>query len=150
MAATTAPPAASSESAVSFLSYRAKLFAVCLAIFALDAQADWTSVSNDNGIYSAYADRGTIRREGAMSRMQGMYDFPRGDFTPNGRHLYSTVVEREYDCGARKVRLLRYADHAEHGGEGEIVGASDEPRDWQDIVEDSLDAAYLKLACEAI
>jgi hypothetical protein len=130
------------------------LLAVCLTVFALEARADWTPVSRDEGtdneVYAAYADRASIRREGPRSRMQGMYDFPRGDFTPNGRHLYSTIVEREYDCGTRKVRLLRYADHAGHGGEGEIVGASDEARGWEDIVEDSLDAAYLKIACEAI
>jgi hypothetical protein len=130
------------------------LLFVCLGVLALEARADWTQVSGDNGadkdVYSAYADRATVRREGALSRMQGMYDFPRGDFTPNGRRLYSTIVEREYDCGTRKVRLLRYADHAGHGGEGEIVGASSEPRSWEDIVEDSLDAAYLKIACEAI
>jgi hypothetical protein len=117
---------------------------------ALEARADWTSVTLGDEVYAAYADRATIRREGPRSRMQGMYDFPHGDFTPSGRHLYSTIVEREYDCGARKVRLLRYADHAGHGGEGEIVGASDEPRDWEPILEGSLDAAYLKIACEAI
>jgi hypothetical protein len=129
---------------------RPELLIVCLGVFALEARADWTPVKRDSEVYEAYADRATIQREGAMSRMQGMYDFPRGDFTPNGQHLYSTIVEREYDCGARKVRLLRYADHAGHGGEGEIVGASNEPRGWEDVVEDSLDAAYLKLACEAI
>lgn len=145
MAATTALPAASSGSVA-----RTKLLLACLGLLALEARADWTPVTGDNEVYSAYADRTTVRREGALSRMQGMYDFPRGDFTPNGMHLYSTIVEREYDCGARKVRLLRYADHAGHGGEGEIVGASNEPRGWENIVEDSLDAAYLKVACEAI
>jgi hypothetical protein len=133
---------------------RARLLLACLGLFALEARADWTPVGRDNGadssIFAAYADRATVRRDGALSRMQGMYDFPRGDFTPAGRHLYSTIVEREYDCGARKVRLLRYADHAGHGGDGEIVGASNQPRGWEDILEDSLDAAYLKIACEAI
>ena len=129
---------------------KARLLAVCLAAVAQQAQADWTRVARDNEVYSAYADRATIRREGALSRMLGMYDFPRGDFTPAGRHLYSTIVEREYDCGARKVRLLRYADHAAHGGEGDIVDASNEASGWEDVLEDSLNEAYLKIACEAI
>jgi hypothetical protein len=127
-----------------------KLLLACLGLLPLQARADWTAVAPENEVYIAYADRATIRREGAVARMQGMYDFPRGDFTPNGRHLFSTIVEREYDCGASRVRLLRYADHAGHGGEGEVVGASDEPRGWEAVLEGSLDAAYLKIACEAI
>lgn len=56
-------------------------FGLCLFVPGA-AQADWTPVAPDNGIYAAYADRATLRRDGPFATMLGMYDFPKGDFTP--------------------------------------------------------------------
>ena len=129
---------------------RTTLAAALLAFAASAAGGDWSPVSPDNGIYAAYADRSTIRREGAVATMQGMYDFQHGDFTPSGTPFFSTIVEREYECGQRKVRLMRFEDHAQHAGEGPVVSAFSDPRRWEAVVEGSLDAAYWKIACEAI
>jgi hypothetical protein len=112
--------------------------------------ADWTPVSPDNGIYSSYADRSTIRRNGPIATMAAMYDFPRGDLTPEGMPFRSTTTRREYDCQARKVRLIAYADHAERFGEGPVVSSAQAPRRWEPVVEDSVDATLWKIACEAL
>lgn len=112
------------------------------------AQADWTPVAPDNGIYAAYADRATLRRDGPFATLLGLYDFPRGDFTPDGARMFSTTVEREYDCREPRVRLLRYLDHAERLGAGKIVTSSEGRRRWEAVVEGSLDLAYWKIACE--
>ena len=112
--------------------------------------ADWTPVAPDNGIYAAYADRSTLRREGPFATMLGMYDFPKGDFTPEGARFYSTTVEREYDCREPRVRLMRYADHAERLGLGIVVGTAQGRRRWETVVDGSLDAAYWKVACEGL
>lgn len=114
------------------------------------AAADWTPVAPDNGIYSAYADRSTIRRDGPIATMAAMYDFPRGDLTPEGTPFRSTMTEREYDCRGRRVRLIAYADHAERFGEGPVVSAAQAPRRWEAVVDDSVDAAFWKIACEAL
>ena len=71
-----------------------------------------------NEIYAAYADRDSIRRQGGMATMHGLYDFRRQDFTPEGRGLYSTAVLREYDCAGRRVRLLSSIDFSGRMGEG--------------------------------
>jgi len=112
------------------------------------ARADWTPVAPDNGIYSAYADRSTVRRDGPYATMLGLYDFTRGDFTPDGARYFSTTVEREYDCRERRVRLVRYTDHAERLGRGVIVTAAEGRRRWEAVVDGSLDAVYWKIACE--
>jgi hypothetical protein len=112
------------------------------------ASADWTPVAPDNGIYAAYVDRATLRRDGAYATMHGMYDFRHGDFTPEGARFYSTTVEREYDCREPRVRLMSYADHAGRLGRGEIVGSAPGRLRWEAVVEGSLDAAYWKIACE--
>jgi len=123
-----------------------------LAFQATGAEPDsrWTEVSADNGIFAAYADRSTIRRDGAMARMQGLYDFRRGDFTPQGFPFHSTLVDREYDCSASRVRLLAYEDRAQRFGEGPVVGSDRSSRRWEAIAQGSVDAAFFSVACGAL
>ena len=111
------------------------------------AEADWTAVGTANEIYAAYADSASIRSSGAMTTMVGLYDFRRRDFTPEGRALFSTVVLREYDCAARRVRLLNAVDLSGHMGAGEAVSISEQPGRWEEVLEESLDDAYLRVAC---
>ncbi len=128
---------------------RAALRAIAAVLFGFcgGAAADWTTVAADNGIYSAYADAATIRRQGDIVSMHGMYDFTRGDSTPDGQGYFSTTVLREYDCRKREVRLISFADHAEHFATGRVVQAAHRPRPWQIIVAGSVDDAFWKLAC---
>ena len=110
--------------------------------------ADWTMISSDKDIYSAYADKESIRRQGKMVRMQGLYDFRRQDFTPDGKGLFSTVVLREYDCEKRQVRLLSAIDFSGHMGAGTPVSTSDRPRRWEAVVAGGIDQLYWNLACK--
>ncbi len=109
--------------------------------------ADWTAVGAANEIYAAFADRASIRRNGTMASMHGLYDFRRQDFTPEGLALLSTVVLREYDCAARRVRLLSSIDFAGHMGEGAAVSSSNLAGRWEDVVAGGIDEAYWKLVC---
>jgi hypothetical protein len=111
------------------------------------AAADWTGVGRANEIYSAYADRDSIRRQGSMATMHGLYDFRRQDFTPEGLGLYSTAVLREYDCAGRRVRLLSSIDFAGRMGEGAPVSTSDRPGRWEAVLEGGIDGAFLRVAC---
>ena len=114
------------------------------------AQADWTGVGRANEIYSAYADRDSIRRQGSMATMHGLYDFRRQDFTPEGRGLYSTAVLREYDCAGRRVRLLSSIDFSGRMGEGTAVSTSRTPGRWEPVLEGGIDDAYWTVACGAL
>jgi hypothetical protein len=117
------------------------------AFFCGTAAADWTGVGSANEIYAAYADRDSIRRQGGLATMHGLYDFRRQDFTPAGRGLYSTAVLREYDCAGRRVRLLSSIDFSGHMGEGSPVSTSDRPGRWEAVLEGGIDDAYLRVAC---
>ncbi|OGA17617.1 MAG: hypothetical protein A3I63_03685 [Betaproteobacteria bacterium RIFCSPLOWO2_02_FULL_66_14] len=123
--------------------------AVALLVPWRNGWADWTLVSADNGIHSSYADPATIHKHGAIVSMHGMYNFARGDFTPEGQRLHSTSVLREYDCVGRRVRLISHADHSGEYATGGVISATHRPRPWQPVLEDSGDAAFLKLACQS-
>ena len=117
------------------------------AVFCSTAAADWTGVGRANEIYAAYADRDSIRRQGSVATMHGLYDFRRQDFTPDGRGLHSTAVLREYDCAGRRVRLLSSVDFSGRMGQGTPVSTSDTPGRWEAILEGGIDDAYLRVAC---
>lgn len=121
--------------------------AAALLLQGRSALADWTLVSADNGIHSSYADPATIHRQGSVVSMHGMYNFARGDFTPDGKRFHSTTVLREYDCAGKRVRLISHADHAGEFASGNVISAAHRPRPWQPVPEESGDAAFLKLAC---
>ena len=122
-------------------------FALTLALLSGSAAADWTAVRPGNDIYAAYADKATLRRDGGMARMSGLYDFRKQDFTPAGRGLYSTVVLREYDCREPRVRLLSAIDFSAHMGEGAVVDANRLPGRWEAVVAGGIDEAFWKIAC---
>jgi hypothetical protein len=123
--------------------------ALALALFSGAAAADWTGVGLANEIYAAYADRDSIRRQGAMATMHGLYDFRRQDYTPAGRGLYSTAVLREYDCAGRRVRLLSSIDFSGPMGEGSAVSTSSTPGRWEAVHEGGIDEAYWIVVCGA-
>ena len=119
----------------------------CLAFFSCHASADWTAVGAANNIYAAYADKDSIKRNGASVTMVGLYDFRKQDFTPTGKGLYSTVVLREYDCAARRVRLVSSIDFSGPMGSGDPVDTMSSVRRWENVVEGGIDEAYFKVAC---
>jgi hypothetical protein len=48
------------------------------------------------------------------------------------------------------VRLISFADHAEHLASGRVVSAVHGPRPWQEVLVESVDEAFWKLACGVI
>jgi hypothetical protein len=112
-----------------------------------NAAAEWTAVGRGDYIHTPYADTATIRRNGTMARMSGLYDFSKQDFTPDGKGLYSSVVLREYDCEGRRVRLLSSIDFSGRMGAGEAVSTSSRVGRWEGIVPGALDEAYWRIAC---
>ena len=120
---------------------------LALALACSPAAADWTAVGGANEVYSAFADRESIRRAGDLVHMHGLYDFRRRDYTPDGRALFSTAVLREYDCAGRRVRLVSAVDFSGHMGEGEVVSASARTGRWEEVVAGGIDEAFLRVAC---
>jgi hypothetical protein len=57
---------------------------LALALCATAASAEWAAVGGGDQIYVPYADTATIRALGANVSMAGLYDFRKGDQTPEG------------------------------------------------------------------
>ena len=127
----------------------AAIMAVLVLLACGTVRAEWLLLGVEEGIYSAYGDPDTISRVDGTVRMQGLYDFPNGDFTPDGRAVQSTRAMREYDCDARRVRLLGHVDHAGHMSAGAAVGIGVEPGRWESVTAASMDERFWDMACRA-
>ena len=111
------------------------------------AADDWARVGGNETIFTAYADRESIRRNGGSTRMRGLYDFMKPDLTPEGEPFRSTTVEREFDCEGRRVRLLAHIDHAGPMGGGRAVSTGSRVGRWETVVAGALDERFLSVAC---
>jgi hypothetical protein len=120
-----------------------------LAFICGNATAGWVLVGGNEKIYSAYADKDSVRRTGDMVQMLGLYDFLMSEISVDGHPHESTVVLREYDCAAARVRLLAFVDYSGHMGAGTVVSKPAErpPGRWEPVVPGAVDEVFLKLAC---
>jgi hypothetical protein len=123
------------------------IIGLVIAALSGTASAAWTAIGQPDEIYAAYADTASIHRTGSLARMQGLYDFRRQDYTPEGKALFSTVVLREYDCDKRQVRLLSAIDFSGPMGGGTAVSTSGTPRRWEAVVAGGIDEHFWNAAC---
>jgi hypothetical protein len=120
-----------------------------LCLFCGNAAAEWSMVGGAQGIYSAYADKESVRKAGDSVQMLGLYDFLMADVAVDGQPHESTIVLREYDCQMARVRLLAFVDYAGHMGGGKVISrvGAPEPGRWESVVPGAVDEAFWKLAC---
>jgi len=120
-----------------------------LWFFCGSAAADWSLVGGNQNIFSAYADKASVRKTGDSVQMLGLYDFLMPDVAVDGQPHESTVVLREYDCRQARVRLLAFVDYAGHMGAGKVISrvGAPEPGRWESVVPGAIDEAFWKLAC---
>jgi len=120
-----------------------------LWLFCGNATADWSLVGANRNIFSAYADKQSVRKAGDSVQMLGLYDFLIVDVSVDGQPHESTIVLREYDCRQARVRLLAFVDYAGHMGAGKVISrvGAPEPGRWEPVVAGAIDEAFLKIAC---
>ena len=128
-------------------------FALLLTGFVTNAAADWTLMGGVTDIYSAYADKASVRRvESGHVQMWGMYNFSKPDISVTGHTHHSTRSLREYDCSVPRVRLISFVDHAEPMGTGRDITVQGDPgarlpRRWESVVPGAVDESFWKAAC---
>jgi len=122
---------------------------IALALACGGAAAEWTPVGGKQKIFSAYADKASIRKSADGVLMLGLYDFLMADVSADGQPHASTVVLREYGCGEKRVRLLAYVDYAGNMGTGRVISPAGAkgPGRWDPVVQGALDESFLALAC---
>lgn len=113
------------------------------------AGAEWTRLGVSAGAadaYVLYIDRTTIRRDGDRVRMWDLQDFKQAQ--PLGERSYrSEKTELEFDCKARRTRVLSIIDFSGGMATGEIVYSDGDPSDWVAVKPATLGELEWQAAC---
>lgn len=76
------------------------------------ASAEWVALESryqTRGLHTVYADPTTMRREGGFVTLWQLTDFV---LTQGGQgcSFQSTTTQKQFDCGAQRVRFLTFAE----------------------------------------
>ena len=123
------------------------MLAVSLAPFA--AHAEWTQVgvSNKPGdAFTLYVDTATIQRNGNLVRIWDLQDF-REPQTVDGQLYLSEKTQIEFDCEAKKARVLATIDCAGRMCNGKVVYSDADASEWTAVGANTLGELEWKAAC---
>lgn len=122
-----------------------KKLAIALLLIAAPAWAGWKTVGESPGAKS-YADPATIQRKDDVAAMWSILDYENFQrMVEVGYFSQKSLVE--YDCKARQSRGMLVSLHEGHMGEGKVIYADESPRDWEEVVPETLGEELWKAAC---
>ena len=113
-------------------------------IFPSYSFADWSLVHQDDADH--YIDFSLMSKNGHKARAWYLQNYAEPQTIKNLQ--YRSIKNRsEFDCKARKMRILAYALYPEPMGQGHASFHKGEALDWQSIKPKTLNDLYLKQVC---
>ncbi len=112
--------------------------------------AEWVAVENNYlpGKQTLYVDPDAIRREGNLVTLWQLTDFQwmQGNYVGTPRFL-STTTHKQFDCAAKRVRLLAYTEFSHRMGIGIADDGYVDQDTWLLVEPESLNHALWEVAC---
>jgi hypothetical protein len=125
---------------------RKAVLMLLLGVLSSSAAAEWVEVGGNESA-TTYADPATIRRAGNMVRMWHLLDYAKARGIKGIKPHLSVRMLDEYDCAQERARTLSFSLHSGSMGEGEVVGASNNPGNWRPVPPDTLVETLRGFAC---
>ena len=122
---------------------------LALLLGAAGAPAEWlkAGVSNNAGdAFTLYLDPATRQRSGKLVKMWSLHDFKELQ-SIDGQLYLAEKTHLEFDCEAKKVRILATIDCALKMCAGEIVYSDADVTEWSVVATNTLGETASKLAC---
>ena len=122
---------------------------LALLLGAAGAHAEWrkAGVSNNTGdAFTLYLDPATLQRSGKLAKMWSLHDFKELQ-SIDGQLYLAEKTHLEFDCEAKKVRILATIDCALKMCAGEIVYSDADVTEWSAVATNTLGETAWKLAC---
>ena len=111
--------------------------------------AEWTLIHNSSVTGSNYyANLNNIKpnKKFLKLRLWTIEDFSIVQEVADYKYL-SVKSFSEFDCKNSKIRIMGYSLYEENMGKGEIIFSKGTPFEWQKINKNTMNDAYLKIAC---
>jgi len=122
---------------------------IALMLGAGGAHAEWAKigVSRKAGdAFTLYVDPATVQRNGNLARMWDLRDFSQPQ-TIDGQAYLSEKTQVEFDCEAKKARILATIDCAARMCAGRIVYSDADSSEWNVVGANTLGELEWKAAC---
>ncbi len=111
------------------------------------AYAEWVEVSvNKMAGVIAYADPGTIHRNGSLVKMSSLFDLQTTQAVGGSSYL-SIRAQQTYDCAEDRSRALAYTKFSGHMGHGAEVYTVSVQQEWKPVAPMSVGQELWKVAC---
>jgi hypothetical protein len=115
------------------------------------ANAAWTLIfENEDKDSRYYVDINSILKKQQNIRMLTLEDFrsPQVIKKKSFQLKYNSIKSFvEFDCAAKKMRILTYLVYKDQMAKGDTVFDKSSPLDWSKVNENTIDASYLHIAC---
>ena len=119
---------------------------VLLLVLSGNAAAQWVEVGS-NGEQTVYADLTVVQREGNIVQMWDLFNFKSAQVMTLGKQYLSQMSLHEYDCGAKRVRMLNFSQHSDYMAEGAEMFRDVRSGAWQSLLPGSPIELLWKIAC---
>ena len=123
-------------------------------LFSLQALAEWTLVyANDETDAKYYVDLATLSKKKDTIRLLTLEDFRAPVVIKKGsiKITYNSIKSlTEFNCSKSVMRVLSYSVYENQMGYGEPLMSKGSPFEWSGIKNNTLNEAYLNIACSEI
>ena len=124
------------------------LLAACLLLASLSASAQtWTRYAQTDEA-TIYFDHLRTRKIGDVAFVWDLHDLSAPLTQADGKPFRSALYAVEYNCRAKKRRMLSVLRHAENMGKGSVTAEEIQVSEWTEVKPDSLESALFDRVCE--
>jgi hypothetical protein len=123
-------------------------------LFSAQTLAEWTLVyANDETDAKYYVDLATLSKKKDTIRLLTLEDFRSPVIIKKGsiKISYNSIKSlTEFNCSKSVMRVLSYSVYENQMGYGEPLMSKGSPFEWSGIKNNTLNEAYLNIACSEI
>jgi hypothetical protein len=105
----------------------------------------WASANDIQGL-TIYVDPDSIRRKGDLVTLWQLYDY-KAVQTVGGNSFLSSKVQRQFDCGNQRTKLLAFTHFAGNMGNGNRIMTDSDEAEWKSVAPGSVGNVLWRFAC---
>ena len=112
--------------------------------------AEWVAVEKDYllpGLQTVYIDPDTILTEGNLVTVWQLVDFKTMQGGRSPTRFFSTKTHKQFDCVAKRFRLLAFTEFTDGMGTGEPTGGYVDKNKWLSVQPESVTQALWEVIC---
>ena len=125
------------------------ILVVVLLLGAPVAHAEWLKAgvfNNAGDAFTLYLDPATLQRTGKLAKMWSLHDFKELQ-SIDGQLYLAEKTQLEFDCEAKKARILATIDCAGRMCTGKVVYSDADTSEWTAVGANTLGELEWKAAC---